>query len=167
MNILGKVTRWLGAYATAALAGYAIASVGITAHNLARLAALGIDIGIADAWGTIVFDFKALSPTFGTLTKYGSVVWLGYLLAFGTAQVLHVLVARRWRSKYLDVAVFALAGATAMMVGIAIIDAQYKVSMISGTGGVSGYLVQLFAGAMAGAIFALCIRASANPGVHA
>jgi hypothetical protein len=155
MNFLKGVTRWLGAYAIAALVGYAIASVGITAHNLVRLGSLGVDIGFADAWNTLIFDFKGLSPTFGTITKYGSVVWLGFLLAFSTAHVVRV-----WRTRYLDVALFALAGATSMAVGIAIIDAQYKVSMISGTGGVSGYITQLLAGAMAGLIFTVSLRAT-------
>lgn len=164
MNLLRFTVRWLGAYVAAALAGYAIASVGVTAHNLARLSALGVDIGMANAWDTIVFDFKALSPTFGTITKYGSVIWLGFLIAFGTAHLLHFFLARRWRGKHLELALFALAGITAMVVGIAIIDAQYKVSMISGTAGVSGYLTQLSAGALAGMIFAACFGASA-PGV--
>jgi hypothetical protein len=165
MNFLRGSTRWLGAYVVAALVGYTIASVGITAHNLARLGALGIDIGAANAWDTVVFDFKALSPTFGTITKYGSVVWLGFLIAFGTAHVLLVFLSRLQRKARLDLALFALAGATAMAVGLAIIDAQYKVSMISGTGGVSGYLTQLLAGAAAGATFAACRRASGNAGV--
>jgi len=162
MNTIRFTIRWLGAYAVAAMAGYAIASLGITSHNLARLSALDVYIGIADAWNTIVFDFKALSPTFATVTKYGSVVWLGFLIAFATAQILRVLLERRWRSRYLGIALFALAGVTAMIVGIAIIDAQYKVSMISGTGGVSGYLTQLLAGAIAGAIFVGCFDKSAS-----
>src|SRR5688572_2924498 len=106
MNGLNGLARWLGAYAAAALVGYALATVGITTHNLARLGALGIDIGFADAWSTIVFDFKGLSPTFGTITKYGSVVWLGFLIAFGTAHVLHLALARRLRFTHLDLVLF-------------------------------------------------------------
>lgn len=161
MNLPQFTVRWLGAYAVAALAGYSMASVGVTAHNLARLSALGVDIGMANTWDTILFDFKALSPTFGTITKYGSVVWLGFLIAFGTAHLLHFLVARRWRRKHLELALFALAGVAAMAVGLAIIDSQYKVSMISGTAGVSGYLTQLSAGALAGIVFTTCFAASA------
>jgi hypothetical protein len=166
MNLLRGTTRWLGAYVVAALVGYTIASVGITAHNLARLGALGIDIGAANAWDTVVFDFKALSPTFGTITKYGSVVWLGFLIAFGAAHVPLVSLSRLRRRTHFDLALFALAGATAMVVGIAIIDAQYKVSMISGTSGVSGYLAQLLAGVAAGVTFAACLRASDNAGAR-
>ena len=164
MSPVKSTTRWLGASLVAAVVGYTLASVGITAHTLARLGANGANIGAADAWQTMVFDFKALSPTFGTITKYGSVLWLGYLIAFATAQGLHALLLRYQRN--LDLPLFALAGATSMVVGIAIIDAQYNVSMISGTGGVSGYLVQLLAGALAGATFALCRRATNDSGVR-
>jgi hypothetical protein len=159
MRILQRFVRWLGAYSAAALVGYTIASVAITTHNLARLAALGIDIGFADAWNTIVFDFKAMSPTFGTITKYGSVVCVGLLIAFAVAHALRLVLTRRWRADRSDLALFALAGTASMAVGIAIIDAQYDVSMISGTGGVSGYIAQLLAGAIAGATFALACPA--------
>jgi hypothetical protein len=160
VKILATTTRWLGAYFTAVLIGYALASVGITVHNLARLSALGIDIGFGDALSTICFDFKALSPTFSTLMKYGNVVALGFLIAFPTAHALHALLARRVRAAYLDLALFALAGTTAMIAGIAIVNAQYNLSMVYGTSGVSGYLAQLLAGAVGGATFALCRRAT-------
>jgi len=160
MKVLRTTSRWAGAYVVAALIGYTVASVGITSHNLARLSALGVDIGWADVWDTILFDFKALSPTFSTITKYGSVVWLGLLIAFLTAQLLQRGFARWWRGTRFDLVLFALAGATAMVVGIAIIDAQYKVSMISGTGGVSGYLTQLMAGALAGMAFVTLLSAA-------
>jgi hypothetical protein len=160
MNFLSGAARWSGAFIVAALVGYTLASVGITLHNLARLGALGIDIGFANAWNTILFDFKALSPTFSTVTKFGSVVWLGFFIAFPVAHALNTLLARWWRSAHRDRILFALAGATAMAVGIAIIDAQYKVTLVSGTGGVSGYLTQLLAGASGGLTFALLFRAA-------
>ena len=162
MKVLGMASRWAGAYVTAALIGYTIASFGITSHNLARLSALGIEIGWGNAWDTLWFDFKALSPTFSTVTKYGSVVWLGFLIAFPTAQLLRRVFARWWRGTRFDLALFALAGIAAMVVGIAIIDAQYKVSMISGTGGVSGYLTQLLAGALAGMAFVKFLSAASG-----
>ncbi len=162
MSFLRSAARWLGAYTAAALAGYTLASVGITAHNLVRLRALGIDIDMGEAWNTIVFDFQALSPTLGTITKFGSVVWLGFLIAFGAAHLLLVSLAGRVRAPNLDMALFALAGAMAMATGIAIIDAQYKVSMISGTAGVSGYVTQLIAGALAGVTFTVIFRATAG-----
>jgi hypothetical protein len=166
MDVSTRVSRWCGAYLVSAVVGYALAILGITGHNLARLGALGVEIGIADAWKTLVFDFKGLSPTFGTITKYGSVVWLGFLIAFPTAFALHLFFARFWDARYLRLGLFALAGATSMVAGLAIIDAQYKVSMISGTGGVSGYLAQLCAGAIAGLVFALLLcepRANGRP----
>ena len=158
MNVWAWLSRLCGAYLLSALVGYALASLGITAHNLARLGALEVEISMADVWNTVVFDFKGLSPTFGTITKYGSVVWLGFLIAFPTACALHALLARIWGARHLDLFLFALAGTTSMVVGIAIIDTQYKVSMISGTGGVSGYLTQLGAGAIAGLVFGFLLR---------
>lgn len=160
MKFLGTTARWLGAYATAVLIGYAFASVGITVHNLARLSALGIDIELGEALKTICFDFKALSPTFSTLLKYGNVVALGFLIALPAAQALHALLARRVRAAHLDLTLFSLAGIAAMIAGVAVVDAQFNLSMVYGTSGVTGYLTQLLAGAIGGATFALCRRAT-------
>jgi hypothetical protein len=160
MHILRFLTHWMGAYSIAALIGYILASVAVTANNLLRLQRVGADIEASQFFNTLLFDFKALSPTFATIAKFGSVVWLGFLIAFATAHCLRSVLGMRLPGRPLDLVLFPLAGATAMVVGIAFIDAQYDVSMVSGTSGVSGMLTQCVSGAIAGLVFVKCLRSA-------
>jgi hypothetical protein len=152
------VIPWIGAYFFASLVGYALAVASITAHNLVRLMQVGAHISAADALSTFVFDFKGLSPTFGTITKYGSILFLGFAIAFATAHVLYFFLAPRLRSARLARGLFPLAGATGMAVGLAILNAQYDVSMIAGTRGITGLGMQYVAGAIAGWVFVRGIK---------
>ncbi len=143
-----------------------LASAGATAPNLLRLQQVGADIEIGQVLSTLLFDFKALSPTFATIEKFGSVLWLGFLIAFATAHCLRSLLGRHLPARPLDLVLFPLAGATAMVTGIGLMDAKYDVSMVSGTSGLSGMLVQCLAGAVAGLLFVKCLRSAQVPGAQ-
>jgi len=160
MTIFRPFTHWMGAYSVAAVVGYALASAGVTAHNLLRLQQVGADIGAGQALSTFLFDFQALSPTFATITKYGSVIFLGFVIGFAAAHLLHVWLATRLPTRALDSILFPLAGATAMAVGMTLMDATYDVSMVSGTSGISGFLTQCLSGAIAGFVFVTCLRSA-------
>jgi hypothetical protein len=166
MHSLRLLTRWMGAYSIAALVGYALASVGVTSNNLVRLRRLGADIEAGQFFSTLLFDFKALSPTFATIGKFGSVLWLGFLIAFAIAYCLRGVLALRLPGRPLDLVLFPLAGVAAIVVGIAFMDAQYDVSLVSGTSGFSGMLVQCLSGAIAGLVFVQCLRSAQVDGTQ-
>ncbi len=152
MTTLQRMPRILFAYLLAALAGYVVAIVFATTANLLNLHEIGADIGAGDALRTYAFDLWGMTPRF-ELTRYGTVMLIGFAIAFPVAALLRHL-ALRANPAVARVApwLYPLAGATAIGTGLTIMYMQYEVTAVAGARG-AGFWAQCLAGALAGLVF--------------
>ncbi len=146
------------AYLLAAAAGYAVASIFFTSANLIRLSAVGAEISFADALRTFLFDMRGMAPSM-VWTQYGSLIFIGFAIAFPVAAYLRRVVLRstgpiRKIAPYL----FPIAGATAIAVILLTSYPKYEVFMFAGARGTFGSLAQCLAGALAGYVFHLTLN---------
>lgn len=132
------------------------AAVGIVAaivfHSLsvqAGLTAIGAKMTLSTRLGTIGRDLLGLAPS------YGIVVAIALAIGFVVAAWL------KWRLRPLAPVAYPLAGAAALAAALALMHVAYDgVTPIAGARGPVGFLLQCFAGGLAGAVFAFtgCAR---------
>jgi hypothetical protein len=147
-----RLPRTLLAYLLAALAGYVLAIAFATTTNLLNLRAVGAEIGIGDALRTYLFDLWGMTPRF-ELRRYGTVMLIGFAIAFPVAALLKHAAARA-NPAVARVApyLYPLAGATAIGVGLTIMYMKYEITAVAGARG-AGFWAQCLAGALAGFVF--------------
>ncbi|MGH8481222.1 MAG: hypothetical protein ACRES8_02035, partial [Nevskiaceae bacterium] len=107
MRALKLIAAWLAAVAATAVLG----SVVQTQFNLAELQALGVPVTAGARLGTTARDLAGFGPLFGAL------VAIAFLIAFVVTGLL-----RRWLVRG-RAALYALAGAVAVMAMLAIMTA--------------------------------------------
>jgi hypothetical protein len=147
-----RLPRILFAYLLAGLTGYVVAIVFATSANLLNLRAVGAEIGVGDALRTYLFDLWGMTPRF-EITRYGTVMLIGFAIAFPVAALLRQLALRAGpamarAAPYL----YPLAGATAIGTGLKIMYLQYEVTAVAGARG-AGFWAPCLAGALAGLVF--------------
>ncbi len=112
-----------------------------TQANLAAIARIYQPVSFGDRIGTTVFDLASFGPT------WGLIVALGFLVAFLVAGGL----ARRWPRH--RVWLFPLAGFTAVVTALLIIDAMLPITLIAAARSVMGQLLLSLAGAVGGWVY--------------
>lgn len=145
-----KFLRLLLAWLLAATCTAVVGSVIQTQFNLAAIAALGAPAGIGTRVQTTLQDLAGFAPVLGLVAA------AGFLPAFLVA----ALLARRWppQRKLL----FALAGAAAVAVAIAVMNAMLPITAIGATRSAWGIAALALAGLLGGRAFiALAPRRSA------
>jgi hypothetical protein len=155
MNRTGLQTvRVVIAYALAAGVGYVVAVSFATTANLVRLSAVGAEISVGDAWRTLLFDLFGMGPTPLIWTNYGSLIFIGFAIAFPVAALLRSQAARAQSAVRRVVPfLYPAAGATAIAVVLIGLYSQYEVVGVAGARGVLGFTAQLLAGVIAGYLF--------------
>lgn len=144
------------AFAIAASLGYVVATLFFTAANLIRLGAVGADISFADAVRTFFFDVRGMAPSL-VWTQYGSLIFIGFAIAFPVAALLRSLASRSEAMRSVVPCLYPLAGATAIAVIHLASYPKYEVFAFAGARGVLGSLAQCAAGAIGGYLFQLAL----------
>jgi hypothetical protein len=156
------ILRTLVAFFLAAGVGYVIATLFFTSANLIRLSAVGADIAASDAWRTLLFDLRGMMPTPTTWTNYGSLIFIGFGIAFSVAALLRLAASRSPSWRHLTPYLFPAAGATAIAVILLAMYPKYEVFMIAGARGIWGSAAQCVAGAIAGYLFQVSLKREAR-----
>jgi hypothetical protein len=152
MKSVPRLPRIVFAYLFAALAGYVVAIVFATTANLLNLREVGAEIGAGVALRTYLFDLWGMTPRF-EITRYGTVMLIGFAIAFPVAALLRRLALRANPAITRVVPyLYPLAGATAIGTGLTIMYMQYEVTAVAGARG-AGFWAQCLAGALAGFVF--------------
>jgi hypothetical protein len=150
------VLRVLLAFVIATGVGYLVAALFFTAANLIRLGAVGAQISFVDALRTFSFDLRGMAPSL-VWTQYGSLIFIGFAIAFPVASLLCWFVARSDATRRIAPYLYPLSGATAIAVILIASYPKYEVFMIAGARGVLGSLAQCLAGAIGGYLFHLAL----------
>jgi hypothetical protein len=138
MKFLRLLLAWLVAAAVTAIVG----SIIQTQFNLAAIAALGAPAGLGLRLQTTLQDLAGFAPLLGLVTA------AGFLPAFLVA----ALLSRRWpRRRSL---LYALAGAAAVSVAIAVMNAMLPITPIGATRSAWGLAALALAGLLGGRAFA-------------
>lgn len=139
MKFFKAAPPWLVATLVTALAG----SLAQTQFNLAAIKALGAPVPLALRLETTLQDFWSFAPLLAALTA------AAYLVAFPLATLLVRSRPQRRRS------VYALAGATALLSMVLLMNAALPVTAIAATRSMAGILAFMAAGALGGWVFAV------------
>jgi hypothetical protein len=146
------------------LVTFSIASALHTQSVLSGLISVGAEIPLGLRIETVFIDFVGLLPT------YGSIVFVGMLIAMAVATLIAKKIQATPREHTTKMPqkipksalwVYTLAGAVAMFTLLAAMHPILNVSIIAGARGFSGLLTQSIAGAIGGAVFGL-IRSKTN-----
>lgn len=137
-----RVLAFVAAVAVAA----ALASLLSTYFVLRGLLSLGVRIGFGDRLGAYAHDVVGMAPLFA------AIVAVGFVVAFPTA----ALVARWFAAK--RTWIYAAAGATAIVVALASMEALLAIMPIAGARHWVGLVAQGIAGAAGGLLFARLSR---------
>lgn len=141
--------RMFGAYVASVIIAYLLASVFQSAFVLVRLERVGAEISAAMWLRTVVHDLYGfiVEPVF---FSYPLSILVGLLVAFAVA----TLVVRWARLPALIA--YPLAGATAVATILLIVQSRFSgATLFAGARGVTGFGLQLLAGAVGGVVFAL------------
>lgn len=153
-----RAIRVLVAFIVAVAVGYIVATIFFTGANLIRLNAVGAEITAADAVRTWLFDLAGMAPSF-VWTQYGSLILIGFAIAFPVAALLRRLTMRSSASvQRIAPILYPLAGATAIGMILLLSYPKYEVFMFAGARGVFGCIAQCLAGAIGGYLFHLSLR---------
>jgi hypothetical protein len=156
-----RIVRITLAFVAAGVVGYVLAIVFATTANLINLREVGAQIGSGDALRTYWFDLQGMLPRF-ELARYGSVMLIGFAIAFPVAALLRLGVLRGPAGiRRLAGGLYPLAGAVAVGTGLTIMFYQYWVTAVAGARGY-GFWAQCLAGAIAGWVFQRIVVARAN-----
>ncbi|MFO7305870.1 MAG: hypothetical protein C0P74_010155 [Gammaproteobacteria bacterium] len=148
--------RALMAFVLAAIAAYVIATLFFTSANLIRLSAVGAEITVADAVRTFLFDVRGMAPSL-LWTQYGSLIFIGFAIAFPVAAVLRRFSMRSEAARWIAPTLYPLAGATAIALILILSYQTYEVFAFAGARGVLGSLAQCLAGAVGGYLFQIML----------
>lgn len=143
-----KSIRVFLGWAIAVVAAVVLGSVIQTQFNLASLAALGVDIGLATRLSATGHDLINFTPAYALLIS------AAFAIAWPTAALL-----KRWMPGHRTV-LFALGGFAAIWVMIAIMNSLLPITAIAATRGLSGTLALSLAGALAGLLYSRLVRDS-------
>lgn len=138
-RLLPPLLAWLFATVLAAFFG----SVIQTQVNLAGLVALGVEIPFQLRVDTTVDDLAGFAPL------WAAIVAAGFLLAFVVAAFLSRLLPT-WR-----VSLHALAGATAVLAALLIMQSMLGIQPIAAARSLTGLVGMSLAGALGGLVYAL------------
>lgn len=153
-----RAIQILVAFIVAVAVGYIVATIFFTSANLIRLSAVGADISFADALRTWLFDLRGMAPSL-VWTQYGSLILIGFAIAFPVAALLRRLTLRGAAGVHWIVPIlYPLAGATAVGMILLLSYPKYEVFMFAGARGVFGCIAQCLAGAIGGYLFHLSLR---------
>lgn len=135
------VLAWLVAIITTAVIG----SIIQTQFSLAAIAAVGAPVPIDVRLAMTMQDLAGFTPALAAITA------AGFVVAFGVAALLALAWPRR------QVLLYTLAGATALLVAIGLMNAVLPVIAIGATRSVLGLLAFALAGAAGGRVFAALV----------
>lgn len=156
-----RALRAVLAYVAAGAAGYVAAISFATSANLINLREIGADIGVGDAVRTWLFDLAGMLPRF-ELARYGTVMLIGFAIAFPVAAVIQLGTERAGLVRVAPW-LYPLAGAVAVGTGLTIMFYQYYVTAVAGARG-HGFWAQCAAGAIAGWVFQLVLGRGVSRG---
>lgn len=128
---------WSAAVLTTAVAG----TVAQTQINLASIAAVYRTVPFGDRVRTTLFDLASFGPT------WAAIIALGFLAAFLVAG----LLARRWPAW--RPLLFPLAGFTAVLAALLIMDAMVPVTVVAAARGLAGMVLLCLIGALGGWVY--------------
>ena len=137
-----RFLRIVIAFVLAVAATTALGSVVQSQFNLAALQALGTEVPLGVRIGTTSADLAGFSPTFGPLV--GAAFFVAFLF---TGLLRRWITARR-------TALYALAGAVAILAMVLIMQAVFGLQPIAAARGIFGFASLVLAGALGGALFA-------------
>jgi hypothetical protein len=152
-----RIIRVILSFLIAAAIGYVVASLFSTTANLIRLSAVGAEISFSDAARTYWFDVRGMAPSV-VWTQYGSLIFIGFAIAFPVAAVLRWLALKSFSAFRIAPILYPLAGATAIAVVLIASYPKYEVHMIAGSRGALASAAQCLAGAIAGYLFYVFVR---------
>ncbi|MEM7729186.1 MAG: hypothetical protein AAF311_07910 [Pseudomonadota bacterium] len=134
---------FLGAWIAGALATTAIGVFFQTQNVIARLGAIGAEIGLDERLSMSAYDLVHLSSLYGIFIAVGTLV--AYLAGLGVHRL----------AGFGRPVIFALAGAVAMLVMLMLMkQAFFGVHLIAGARDALGIGLQMLAGALGGLLFA-------------
>jgi cellobiose-specific phosphotransferase system component IIC len=141
--------KWLlriGYVLIASVVGFIFASMLHTQAVLAKLTDIGIIITLNDRLSTTWQDMLGLAPT------YGIIILIGLTIAFSVTGLLNKKLHTKGTFLY------PLAGGVAMLVMLLAMQPILNVSLIAGSRGTAGLVMQVIAGLIAGVCFARLIK---------
>lgn len=135
--------RVIVAYLAAVLVMTVLGTIAQSLFNLAALAAVGAELGLAHAVSMLAFDLAGLGPL------YGPIIAIGFAIALPAA----ALAGRLLKTPRLIT--FAAAGLICLVVMLlAMEEVFFGVQVIAGARSLAGFIVQTLIGALAAATFA-------------
>ncbi len=146
-----QVHRAIFSYLVAVMVTYVAASIFQSLSVLATLEKAGADIAMGKWLHTVWHDLYGF--TFAGYISYGLSIIIGFIIAMPAAAIIHRFL--RLPRGFL----YPLAGATAMATIMYIVKLNfYNLTLFPGTRGLSGFGLQLLAGASGGAVFAILLK---------
>jgi hypothetical protein len=137
-----RLNRTLIAFIVAVVVGFLLASVLHSQFVLARLSAVGAEIGMGDRLAMTLGDILGLGGSYGLII--GIALAVGFLVAW---------IVKRCVKRLASVA-YPLAGAAAIALALFLMHLQFEMTPVAGARGPLGFLAQCLAGALAGFVFA-------------
>jgi len=136
-----KALRWLTAWLAAVLVTAALGSIVQTQINIARIAELGVPVGVSERLETTLQDLVGFAPLWAIIVAAGLLVALP--IAGG--------LARRWPS--LSTGLHVMAGITAPLVALLVMDGMLPVTPVAAARSVSGLILLSLPGALGGWLY--------------
>lgn len=136
--------------------GAGVAAVGVTAgssallqsqHTVGALGALGVPVSLRERLALSLADLLGFAPT------YAVIVAGGFLIAFACAALL-----RRWVHPFHRGRLYALAGATAVLTALLLMNHLLGLALIPATLSLPWLAVLIGCGALGGAVYARLSR---------
>lgn len=142
------ILAWLGGAITATLLGVIFQ----TQNGLARLSGIGADVSVSDRLSMTAYDVIYLGQLYFVFVALGALIaYLAGLLVYRLAGFGRPII-------------FAVAGGVAMAVMLmGMKQAFFGVQMIAGARDLPGFILQMFAGALGGLVFAWLSAKRAKP----
>ena len=141
MNVIGLLARKLGIYLSAVVATYLLASTAATQHVIARLADMGVHVGLGERIAMTLRDFLGMAGMFLPLIAFG------LLIAFLVTALLCIWL-RRWRTP-----LYVLAGFTALITLHVVMNLAFGLTPVAIGRTADGLLLQGLAGAVGGLLY--------------
>ncbi|MFC3122207.1 hypothetical protein [Agaribacter flavus] len=132
----------------ASAVGYLVSCIFHTQIILSELSSLGIEITLRDQVKTHISDFVGLAP------RYGTVLFLGFLLAFITT----TLLIKKFAMPPLPL--LALSGAVAVYVILLILQSLMDIALLASARNTLGIVMHCMSGSIAGISLYLFNKAS-------
>lgn len=149
-----KVIRWFLAWLAAVLVTAVGGSIVQTQLNIARIVELGVTVGWGERLDTTLQDLLGFAPLWAIIVAAG--LLLALLVAGG--------LSRRWPGFF--VGLHVLAGFTAPMVALLIMEAMMPVTVVAAARSWTGMVLMSLAGAVGGWLYAGLLQRQKGQSFH-